>query len=56
MHDGLHIDGSVEVFDPPGEIVSECCECGLETPRLKGLAPIYSAMLGTPESPGVGVT
>ena len=56
VHDGLHIDESVEGFDLPGQIVSECCECGRETPRLKSLTPTYSAMLGTPESPGVGVT
>ncbi len=56
VHDGLHIDGSVEGLDLPGQIVSECCECGRETPRLKSFAPAYSAMLGTPESPGVGAT
>jgi hypothetical protein len=56
VHDGLHIEGSVAAFDLPGQVVSERCECGLETPRLKSLAPVYSAILGTPESPGVGVT
>jgi hypothetical protein len=60
VHDGLHLDpnhdGSVAVVGLPGQIVSERCECGLETPRLKSLAQVYSAMLGTPESPGVGVT
>ena len=56
VHDGLHIDESVAVSDLGGQIVSERCECGLETPRLKSPSPIYSAMLGTPESPGVGVT
>jgi len=60
VHDGLHLDlnndGSAAGVDLPEQIVSERCECGLETPRLKSLAPVYSAMLGTPESPGVGVT
>jgi hypothetical protein len=60
VHDGLHLDpnndGSVAVPNLPGQIVSGRCECGLETPRLKSLAPVYSAMLGTPESRGVGVT
>jgi hypothetical protein len=56
VHNGLHLDESVGVSDLPGEIISERCECGLETPRLKSLAPVYSAMLGTPESRGVGVT
>jgi hypothetical protein len=56
IHDGLHIDGSVEDLDLPGQIVQERCECGLETPRVKRLVPIYSAMLGTPERPSVGVT
>ena len=53
VHDGLHLDGSIAVPDLPGQIVSERCECGLETPRLKTLAPAYSPILGTPESPGV---
>ena len=56
VHDGLHLHGSADVVDLPGQIVSERCECGLETPRLKSLASAYSAMLGTPESRGVGVT
>lgn len=56
VHDGLHFDESLAVVDLPGQVVFERCECGLETPRLKSVAPVYSAMLGTPESPGVGIT
>ncbi len=56
VHDGLHLDESAAGLDLLGQIVSERCECGLESPRLLRRTPVYSAMLGTPESPGVGIT
>lgn len=39
VHDGLHLRNN-EPFTMPGEIVTDHCACGLETPRLRSLAPL----------------
>jgi hypothetical protein len=42
VHDGLHIIGESRP-DLRGEIVTEHCACGAETPRLRSHRPAESA-------------
>jgi hypothetical protein len=35
VHDGLHIDTLEAILLPQGEIVTDQCACGAETPRLR---------------------
>jgi hypothetical protein len=40
VHDGLHIIASLP--DLRGEIVTDHCACGAETPRLRSLSPVLT--------------
>lgn len=41
VHDGLHFRDN-EAFTLEGEIVSDPCACGLETPRLRSRSAVHS--------------